>query len=46
MTRLPEVAHCAEPLTVAEALVANRPAYLPWGCAAKSAHFDEWERWL
>lgn len=43
--RLPDARLCPHPWTVAEALVANRPKYLPWGCAAKSLHAAERERW-
>lgn len=45
LARLEEVQGCANPVAVAEALVANTPRYLPWGCAARSAHWREWAAW-
>lgn len=39
------VAECGEPVVVAEAMAANGPRYLRWGCAARSRHVEEWRGW-
>ena len=36
---------CDESWRVGEALAANGPRYLPYGCAAESGHWREWKRW-
>lgn len=37
--------NCENSWRVGEALASNGPKYLPYGCAAKSAHWAELERW-
>lgn len=39
-------AGCKRPWVVAEALGANGPKYLPYGCSAESKHHQELKRWV